>query len=85
MYQRNRYDLVVTTKEDEKDKILNPTESCQLVSGKTYTYVNNIVLNFTLEHKKVNYPLIQPQTPDRKRRQSGQAELRFRKCYSNSR
>ena len=54
MYQRNRYDLVVTTKEDEKDKILNPTESCQLVSGKTYTYVNNIVLNFTLEDKKVH-------------------------------
>lgn len=53
MYQKNTFDVVITTKEDEKDKILKPNEACQLQSGSTYTYVNNFVKEFSIQDRAV--------------------------------
>lgn len=54
MYPSSAFDVVVTTSKEEKDKIVNPSESCQLLIGETYTYRTSFTQNFSLADKTVN-------------------------------
>lgn len=47
---KNSFDVVVTHSESEMKSIMKPTESCQLVNGTTYTYLNKINLLFSIEN-----------------------------------
>lgn len=54
MYPSGAFDVVVTTSKEEKDKIINPAESCQLLVGETYTYRTSFTQNFSLPVKAVS-------------------------------
>lgn len=50
MFTKNKYDVVQTNNSDEKKCIEEPTKSCHFNDGVTYTYVNNLTLNFAYNY-----------------------------------
>jgi hypothetical protein len=64
MHPKATFDLVITSRADEKDKILKVTEACQLQNGSAFTYVSNFTKNFLIEEvvvgRLVNYRPIKP-------------------------
>lgn len=56
MHEKSTFDLVITSRADEKDKILKLTEACQLQNGSTYTYVSNFSKEFVFDEFAVASP-----------------------------